>query len=53
MFEPICKLLELSAKSGVDILDEEFATFLDERDPLKKFRKEYYIPKNSDIPYGT
>ena len=52
MFEPAKKLLELNRKSGLDVFDKEFAAYLDDCDPLKEFRNEFYIPKNSDVPYG-
>jgi hypothetical protein len=52
MFEPTAKLLELNKKSGLNIFHEDFAKYLDDCDPLKEFRNEYYIPKNSDIPFG-
>ncbi|CAB4041367.1 kynureninase [Paramuricea clavata] len=50
MFEPTAKLLELNNKSALNIFHEDFAKYLDDCDPLKEFRNEYYIPKNSDIP---
>ena len=52
MFEPTAQLLEIAKKSGLNILQEDFAKYLDECDPLKEFRNEYYMPKNSDIPFG-
>jgi hypothetical protein len=52
MFEPTGNLLELNKKSGLNILHEDFAKYLDDCDPLKEFRNEYHIPKNSDIPFG-
>ena len=52
MFKPDAKLLELSKESGLDILHEDFAKYLDNCDQLKEFRNEYYLPKNSDIPIG-
>ncbi|XP_028405823.1 kynureninase-like [Dendronephthya gigantea] len=52
MFEatPKAELLEISKKSGFDVLHEDFAKYLDDLDPLKEFRSKYHIPKNSDLP---
>ena len=52
MFEPTTQLLEISKKSGLNILHEDFAKYLDDCDPLKEFKNEYYMPKNSDMPFG-
>ena len=52
MFDPTEKLLELNKKSGLNISHEDFAKYLDDCDPLKEFRNEYCMPKNSDIPFG-
>ena len=51
-YDPAAKLVEKSELSGLDILHEDFAKYLDACDPLKEFRNEYYIPKNSDIPFS-
>lgn len=52
MFAPTGELLELSKKSGLSILHEDFAKYLDDCDPLKLFRNDFFVPKNSDIPGG-
>ena len=52
MFDPREKLLELNKKSGLNTFHEDFAKYLDDCDPLKEFRNEYCMPKNSDIPFG-
>lgn len=52
MFEPTRQLLEISKKSGLNILQEDFAKYLDDCDSLKEFKNEYQMPKNSDIPFG-
>ena len=51
-FEPARTVLRLAKESNLEITDEAFATFLDERDELKNLRQEFYYPKTKDLPLG-
>ena len=49
-FSVVEELVRIGASSGISSLnDPKLAVVLDEADPLKEVRSEFYIPKVSDI----
>ncbi|XP_070534831.1 kynureninase-like [Ptychodera flava] len=44
------RLLEKAMEFGCDVTDLEFAMQMDHRDPLQRFRNEFFYPKMKDLP---
>ena len=52
LYGPTRKLLSIAKSGNYDVLDEKFARFMDERDPVRKLREDFNYPRNQDIPTG-
>ena len=52
-FEPARTLMRLLKEAKLQISEEAFAKFLDERDELKNLREDFWYPKMKDLPPGV
>ena len=52
LYQPTKKLLQLSESSNYDVMDEKFAVYMDQEDPLRNLRGEFNYPLNKDLPAG-
>lgn len=43
------KLLCIATKLGLTVEDEAFAEYMDEQDPLRSLREEFFYPKMKDL----
>lgn len=49
---PIEKLRSLAEQWKIDLDSDDFALKLDQNDPLRTYRDQFYIPKKKDLPNG-
>lgn len=46
---PADELLRLAKEQNLDIVDEAFAKHLDDKDEISHLRKQFYIPRISEL----
>ncbi|XP_067665290.1 kynureninase-like [Haliotis asinina] len=49
---PAERLCTFAAEAGVQVTEKSFAKFMDEKDELKAFRKEFHYPKMKEIMFA-